>query len=241
MHCRAGFSIPFDGSTACAGCRAVYSGVRKIDKFEVRPRARRALAPNGGEPLDLREARRIRSTTVLCVKRGNRMVMAADGQVSLGATVMKGGAKKIRRLYNDKVLAGFAGSTADAFSLFGRFESKLEQFAGNLGRAAVELAKDWRTDKTLRQLEALLIVADPSQMLMLSGTGDVIEPDQLADGSTVMTIGSGGTYALAAARALMENTTLDAREVVEKSMRIAGEICIYTNQQITLEELGEGA
>ena len=190
-----------------------------------------------GVALDLAEGRRIRSTTVICVKRGERMVMAADGQVSLGATVMKSGAKKIRRLYNDKVLAGFAGSTADAFSLFGRFEAKLEQYAGNLGRAAVELAKDWRTDKMLRQLEALLIVADPNQMLMISGTGDVIEPDVIG-GSTVMTIGSGGTYALAAARALMENTELDAREIVEKSMRIAGEICIYTNNVVTVEELG---
>ena len=187
--------------------------------------------------LEQREARRIRSTTVICVKRGERMVMAADGQVSLGATVMKSGAKKIRRLYNDKVLAGFAGSTADAFSLFGRFEAKLEQYAGNLGRSAVELAKDWRTDKMLRQLEALLIVADPNQMLMISGTGDVIEPDVI-DGSTVMTIGSGGTYALAAARALMENTGLNAREIVEKSMKIAGEICIYTNDVVLVEELG---
>ena len=186
--------------------------------------------------LDLGDGRRIRSTTVICVKRGERMVMAADGQVSLGATVMKSGAKKIRRLYNDKVLAGFAGSTADAFSLFGRFESKLEQYAGNLGRAAVELAKDWRTDKMLRQLEALLIVADPNQMLMISGTGDVIEPDVI-EGSTVMTIGSGGTYALAAARALMENTELNAREIVEKSMKIAGEICIYTNNVVLVEEL----
>ena len=189
--------------------------------------------------MDLRQSqedRRIRSTTVICVKRGERMVMAADGQVSLGATVMKSGAKKIRRLYNDKVLAGFAGSTADAFSLFGRFEAKLEQYAGNLGRAAVELAKDWRTDKMLRQLEALLIVADPNQMLMISGTGDVIEPDVI-DGATVMTIGSGGTYALAAARALMENTQLNAREIVEKSMKIAGEICIYTNNVVLIEEL----
>ena len=180
---------------------------------------------------------RIRSTTVICVKRGDRMVMAADGQVSLGATVMKSGAKKIRRLYNDKVLAGFAGSTADAFSLFGRFEAKLEQYAGNLGRAAVELAKDWRTDKMLRQLEALLIVADPQQMLMISGTGDVIEPDTIG-GATVMTIGSGGTYALAAARALLENTEMGAREIVEKSMKIAGEICIYTNDSVMVEELG---
>ena len=187
--------------------------------------------------MDFEEDRRIRSTTVICVKRGERMVMAADGQVSLGATVMKSGAKKIRRLYNDKVLAGFAGSTADAFSLFGRFEAKLEQYAGNLGRSAVELAKDWRTDKMLRQLEALLIVADPNQMLMISGTGDVIEPDVI-DGSTVMTIGSGGTYALAAARALMENTELNARQIVEKSMKIAGEICIYTNDVVLVEELG---
>ena len=197
----------------------------------------KAVSLRAATALDLAEGRRIRSTTVICVKRGDRMVMAADGQVSLGATVMKSGAKKIRRLYNDKVLAGFAGSTADAFSLFGRFEAKLEQYAGNLGRSAVELAKDWRTDKMLRQLEALLIVADPTQMLMISGTGDVIEPDVI-DGSTVMTIGSGGTYALAAARALMENTNLNAREIVEKSMKIAGEICIYTNDVVLVEELG---
>jgi ATP-dependent HslUV protease subunit HslV len=185
-----------------------------------------------GLALDLAEGRRIRSTTVICVRRGNRVVMAADGQVSLGSTIMKGSAKKIRRLYNDKVLAGFAGSTADAFSLFGRFESKLEQYAGNLGRSAVELAKDWRTDKMLRQLEALLIVADASQTLMLSGTGDVIEPDE-----GVMTIGSGGPYALAAARALMANTDMSAREIDEKSMKIAGDICIYTNNNVTIEEL----
>ena len=188
--------------------------------------------PSAGHPLDLGEGRRIRSTTVICVRRGDRVVMAADGQVSLGGTIMKGSAKKIRRLYNDKVLAGFAGSTADAFSLFGRFEAKLEQYAGNLGRAAVELAKDWRTDKMLRQLEALLIVADASQTLMLSGTGDVIDPDE-----GIMTIGSGGSYALAAARALMANTDLNAREIAEKSMKIAGDICIYTNDNITIEEL----
>ncbi len=190
-----------------------------------------------GHPLDLAEGRKIRSTTVICVRRGDRVVMAADGQVSLGATVMKGSAKKIRRLYNDKVLAGFAGSTADAFSLFGRFESKLEQYAGNLGRAAVELAKDWRTDKMLRQLEALLIVADTHQTLMLSGTGDVIEPDPFAGGGSIMTIGSGGSYAQAAAKALIENTDFTAREIAEKAMRIAGEICIYTNDQVTIEEL----
>ena len=184
-----------------------------------------------------KEERRIRSTTVICVRRGDRVVMAADGQVSMGATVMKGSAKKIRRLYNDKVLAGFAGSTADAFSLFSRFEAKLEQYAGNLGRSAVELAKDWRTDKMLRQLEALLIVADPHQTLMLSGTGDVIEPDPFPGGGGIMTIGSGGSYAQAAAKALMENTDLDARQIAEKSMKIAGEICIYTNDQVTYEEL----
>jgi len=183
-------------------------------------------------PLDLGEGRRIRSTTVICVRRGDSVVMAADGQVSLGSTVMKHSAKKIRRLYQDKVLAGFAGSTADAFSLFARFETKLEQYAGNLGRAAVELAKDWRTDKMLRQLEALLIVADPKQTFLLSGTGDVIDPD---DG--IATIGSGGSFALASARALMENTNLTAREIAEKSMKIAGQICIYTNDQITIEEL----
>ena len=191
-----------------------------------------ALSLRTSHPLDLAEGRRIRSTTVICVRRGDRVVMAADGQVSLGSTIMKGSAKKIRRLYNDKVLAGFAGSTADAFSLFSRFEAKLEQYAGNLGRSAVELAKDWRTDKMLRQLEALLIVADSTQTLMLSGTGDVIDPDE-----GIMTIGSGGSYALAAARALMANTDLSSREIAEKSMKIAGDICIYTNDRITIEEL----
>jgi ATP-dependent HslUV protease subunit HslV len=188
-------------------------------------------------PLDLGsdengEARRVRSTTVLCVRRGNSVVMAADGQVTLGGSVMKHSAKKIRRLYQDKVLAGFAGSTADAFSLFGRFETKLEQYAGNLGRSAVELAKDWRTDRMLRHLEALLIVCDTTATFVLSGTGDVIEPD---DG--IVAIGSGGSYALASARALMENTELSAREIAEKSLRIAGQICIYTNDQLTIEEL----
>jgi ATP-dependent HslUV protease, peptidase subunit HslV len=183
-------------------------------------------------PLDLAEGRRIRSTTVICVRRGDSVVMAADGQVSIGATVMKGSAKKIRRLYQDKVLAGFAGSTADAFSLFARFEVKLEQYAGNLGRAAVELAKDWRTDKMLRQLEALLIVADPKQTFLLSGTGDVIDPDE-----GIATIGSGGSYALASARALIENTSLSARDIAVKSLKIAGQICIYTNDQMTIEEL----
>jgi ATP-dependent HslUV protease subunit HslV len=194
-----------------------------------------------GHPLDLGEGRRIRSTTVICVRRGDSVVMAADGQVSLGSTVMKGSARKIRRLYNDKVLAGFAGSTADAFSLFGRFEAKLEQYAGNLSRAAVELAKDWRTDKMLRQLEALLVVADASHTLMLSGTGDVIEPDTLgpdvAGNAGIMAIGSGGSYALAAARALIENTDMTARQIADKAMKIAADICIYTNENITVEEL----
>ncbi len=174
------------------------------------------------------------------------MVMAADGQVTLGSTVMKHSAKKIRRLYNDKILAGFAGSTADAFSLFTRFEAKLEQYGGNLGRSAVELAKDWRTDKLLRQLQALLIVADAKQMFLLSGDGDVIEPDPVStlhgggtpeDGGLIATIGSGGSFALAAATALMENTQMSAREIVERSMKIAAEICIYSNQSITIEEL----
>src|ERR1700680_1856195 len=175
---------------------------------------------------------RIRSTTVVCVRREGNVVMAADGQVTLGESIIKHTAKKIRRLYNDKVLAGFAGSTADAFSLFSRFETKLEQFAGNLGRAAVELAKDWRTDKMLRQLEALLIVADSKQTFLLSGNGDVIDPDE-----GIATIGSGGSFALAGARALMENTNLSAREIAVKSLKIAGQICIYTNDQMTIEEL----
>jgi ATP-dependent HslUV protease, peptidase subunit HslV len=192
--------------------------------------------PSGDQPLDLAEGRRVRSTTVLCVRRKGSVVMAADGQVTLGATVMKHSARKIRRLYGDKILAGFAGSTADAFSLFTRFEAKLEQYSGNLGRSAVELAKDWRTDKLLRQLEALLIVADTKGMFLLSGDGDVIEPDAVNDG-TIATIGSGGNYALAAATALIENTELSAREVVERSMRIAGDICIYSNQSIMVEEL----
>jgi ATP-dependent HslUV protease subunit HslV len=177
-------------------------------------------------------AGRIRSTTVICVRRDGHVVMAADGQVTLGDHVLKHSAKKIRRLYQDKILAGFAGSTADAFSLFKRFEVKLEQFGGNLRRAAVELASDWRTDKMLRNLEALLIVADVGETFLISGSGDVIDPDE-----AIAAIGSGGSYATAAARALLDNTTLSAREVAEKSMKIAGEICIYTNDRITIEEL----
>jgi ATP-dependent HslUV protease subunit HslV len=158
--------------------------------------------------------------------------MAADGQVTLGESAIKHTARKIRRLYQDKILAGFAGSTADAFSLFTRFEGKLEQYAGNLGRAAVELSKDWRTDKMLRNLEALLVVADLEQTFLLSGSGDVIEPDE-----GITAIGSGGSFALAAARALVQNTELSARDIAEKSLHIAADICIYTNDHITIEEL----
>src|SRR5262250_978801 len=177
-------------------------------------------------------SQKIRSTTVLCVRRKGQVVMAADGQVTLGEGVIKHTAKKIRRLYNDKILAGFAGSTADAFSLFARFEGKLEQYHGNLGRAAVELAKEWRTDKALRHLEALLLVSDTSLTFLISGAGDVIEPDE-----GVAAIGSGGPYALAAARALVENTNLPARKIAEEAMKIAGRMCIYTNETFTIEEL----
>jgi ATP-dependent HslUV protease, peptidase subunit HslV len=179
---------------------------------------------------------RIRSTTVLCVRRNGQVVMAADGQVTLGENVIKHTAKKIRRLYNDKILAGFAGSTADAFSLFARFEAKLEQYHGNLGRAAVELAKDWRTDKALRHLEALLLVSDPNLTFLISGAGDVIEPD-----GGVAAIGSGGPYALAAARALIDNTELPARKIAEEAMKIAGKTCIYTNENVTIEEMSAAA
>ncbi len=178
------------------------------------------------------EKRLIRSTTVLCVRRDGKVVMAGDGQVTLGEGVIKHTARKIRRLYQDKILAGFAGSTADAFSLFARFESKLEQYHGNLGRAAVELAKDWRTDKMLRQLEALLLVADEGQTFLISGQGDVIEPD-----SGIAAIGSGGPYATAAATALYDQTSLTARQIAEEAMKIAAKICIYTNDRVTIEEL----
>ncbi len=177
---------------------------------------------------------RIRSTTVVSVRRDGNVVMASDGQVTLGEGIIKHSAKKIRRLYNDKILAGFAGSTADAFSLFSRFEAKLEQYHGNLGRAAVELGKDWRTDKVLRHLEALLLVSDLKQTFLISGAGDVIEPD-----GGVAAIGSGGPYALAAAKALVENTTLPARKIAEEAMKIAGKICIYTNDIFTVEELSD--
>ncbi|QQS46908.1 MAG: ATP-dependent protease subunit HslV [Acidobacteriota bacterium] len=175
---------------------------------------------------------RIRSTTILSVRRDGKVVIAGDGQVTMGDTIMKSGARKVRRLYNDKVLAGFAGATADAFALFQRFESKLEQFHGQLNRAAVELAKDWRTDKMMRNLEALLVVADTQATLVISGTGDVIEPD---DG--IVAIGSGGPYALAAARALVRNSDLPARRIAEESMKVAGEICIYSNLNLIIEEI----
>jgi ATP-dependent HslUV protease subunit HslV len=178
------------------------------------------------------QMRRIRSTTILCVRRNGKVVMAGDGQVTLGQEVLKAGARKLRRLYKDRVLAGFAGSTADAFSLFARFESKLEQHNGNLPRSVVELAKDWRTDKVLRHLDALLLVADVDNTFILSGTGDVIEPD-----NEIAAIGSGGPFAKSAATALIENTKMSARDIVEKSMSIAGKICIYTNENVIFEEL----
>ena len=176
--------------------------------------------------------RKIRSTTVICIRRDNKVVMAGDGQVTLGNEVIKASARKLRRLYNDKVLAGFAGSTADAFALFARFETKLEQYNGNLPRSVVELAKDWRTDRILRHLEAILLVADVKYTYLVSGTGDVIEPDE-----GIAAIGSGGPYALAAATALLRNTKLSARQIAEQAMEIAGKICIYTNDNVTYEEL----
>ena len=175
---------------------------------------------------------RTHATTVICVRRDSKVVMAGDGQVTLAENVVKHTARKIRRLWNDRILAGFAGSTGDAFSLFSRFETKLEQFNGNLGRASVELAKDWRTDRALRHLEALLLVADERNTYLLSGQGDIIEPD---DG--IAAIGSGGPVALAAARALMKHTSLSAREIASEAMEIAGRLCIYTNSNISLEEL----
>src|SRR5580698_6267990 len=214
-------SSSLGGGSICRGCGLI-SDLSSKGKQDSRK----------AEGAQIRSRNRIRSTTVICVRRNGEVVMAADGQVTLGDHVLKHSAKKIRRLYQDKILAGFAGSTADAFTLFLRFEAKLEQYAGNLNRAAVELARDWRTDKMLRNLEALLIVADAGQTFLISGSGDVIDPDE-----AIAAIGSGGSYATAAARALLENTTLSAREVAMKSMKIAGEICIYTNDRITVEEL----
>ncbi|ANB03697.1 ATP-dependent protease subunit HslV [Ectothiorhodospira sp. BSL-9] len=173
-----------------------------------------------------------RGTTIVSVRRNGRVALGGDGQVSLGNTVMKGNARKVRRLHHDKVLAGFAGGTADAFTLFERFEGKLEKYSGNLVRAAVELAKDWRTERSLRRLEALLAVADQDASLIISGNGDVIEPEE-----GLIAIGSGGPFAQAAARALMENTELEAREITEKALNIAADICIYTNRNLSMEEL----
>jgi ATP-dependent HslUV protease, peptidase subunit HslV len=179
-----------------------------------------------------RQKPRIRSTTVLLVRKDAAVALAGDGQVTMGETVMKANAKKVRRLYNDQILAGFAGATGDAFSLLTRFEAKLEQYHGNLERAAIELSKEWRTDKMLRHLEALLVVADKRTSFLLSGNGDVIAPDE-----GVLAIGSGGSYALAAARALLHHTNLTAKEIAVEALRIAGEICIYSNQNIVVEEL----
>jgi ATP-dependent HslUV protease subunit HslV len=175
---------------------------------------------------------RFHGTTILALRHGDSVVMAGDGQVSLGSSVMKHKARKVRRLHGGNVLAGFAGASADAFTLFDKFEAKLEQYHGNLTRAAVELAKDWRTDRILRRLEALLLAADRQGLLVLSGSGDIIEPDD-----PVIAIGSGGNYALAAARALIAHSTLDARAIAEESMRVAASLCVYTNDQITIEEL----
>lgn len=177
----------------------------------------------------------LHGTTILSVRRNGLVVIGGDGQVSLGNTIMKHNARKVRRLYHDQVIAGFAGGTADAFTLFERFEGKLEKHQGNLTRAAVELAKDWRTDRLLRRLEALLVVADRSASLIISGNGDVIEPE-----NSLMAIGSGGAFAQSAARALLENTELDARTIVEKSLAVAADICVFTNHHITIEELQAG-
>jgi ATP-dependent HslUV protease, peptidase subunit HslV len=174
----------------------------------------------------------VHSTTILAIRHRDKAVIAGDGQVTLGDTIVKQGAKKVRRLYNNQILAGFAGSAADSFALFARFESKLEQYRGNLERSAVELAKDWRTDRALRRLEAMLIVLDKTSMFLLSGTGDLIEPDE-----GVLGIGSGGPYALAAAKALARHTDLDARTIAERAMAVAASICIFTNDTLSIEEL----
>jgi ATP-dependent HslUV protease, peptidase subunit HslV len=182
---------------------------------------------------DIESANRVRSTTILCVRHNGKAVMAGDGQVSVGQTIMKRGARKVRRLHNNAILAGFAGSTADALTLFDKFESKLQEVNGNLRRAAVELAKDWRTDRILRRLEAMLVVADAENSLLISGAGDVIEPD---DG--ILAIGSGGNYALAAARALTRfGKDLSARDIAQAAMTIAADICVYTNDQFVIEEI----
>jgi ATP-dependent HslUV protease subunit HslV len=197
------------------------------------PRCSISLPPEYNHWMSMtHKSEQMHGTTVLCVRKDNKVVLTADGQVTLGDGVIKHSAKKTRRLYNDKIIAGFAGSTADALALFSRFEAKLQEFHGNLARAAVELAKDWRTERSLRHLDALLVVADTKGTFLISGNGDVIEPD---DG--ICAIGSGGSYALAAARALSKFTKLSAKEVASEAMRIASEICIYTNSNFTVEEL----
>ncbi len=180
----------------------------------------------------MEQGEKIRSTTVIAVRRNGKVAMAGDGQVTMGNTVMKGNARKVRRIYDGKVLTGFAGATADAFTLFDKFEERLKEFNGDLTRSAVELAKAWRTDRTMSKLDALLLVADASKILLISGSGDVIEPE-----NDILAIGSGGNYAYAAALAYMESSSLSAREIAEKSLKIAGNICIYTNGHITVEEL----
>jgi len=190
------------------------------------------LRPDFSDFCEERPLEQYRGTTILAVKRNGRVVIGGDGQVSLGNTIMKGNARKVRRLYREQVIAGFAGGTADAFTLFERFEAKLEKHQGHLVRAAVELAKDWRTDRMLRRLEALLLVADRENILMITGNGDVIEPEL-----DLIAIGSGGSFAQAAATALYENTELEARDIVEKALTIASSICIYTNDHLTIEEL----
>ena len=193
---------------------------------------RRNVAPAQGGSERAGDLLRIRGTTVICVRHQGRVALAGDGQVSIGPTIVKAGARKVRKLYHDRVLAGFAGTAADAFTLFEKFEAKLDEYRGNLSRAAVELAKDWRTDRILRRLEALLAVADKEHSFILSGSGEIIEPD---DG--VVGIGSGGPFALAAARALIAHSDLDAKQIVEEAMRIAAAICVYTNDRVTVEEL----
>ncbi len=193
---------------------------------------RQKVAPARGGSERAGDLLRIRGTTVICVRHQGRVALAGDGQVSIGPTIVKAGARKVRKLYHDRVVAGFAGTAADAFTLFEKFEAKLDEYRGNLSRAAVELAKDWRTDRILRRLEALLAVADKEHSFILSGSGEIIEPD---DG--VVGIGSGGPFALAAARALIAHSDLDAKQIVEEAMRIAASICVYTNDRVTVEEL----
>ena len=208
------------------------TGFNHARAFKLLPQARPEHVKSPPFPFSFTDMTNFRGTTILSVRRGDKVVIGGDGQVTLGNTVMKGNARKVRRLYHDKVIAGFAGATADAFTLFEHFEGKLEKHRGNLTRAAVEMAKDWRTDRALRKLEALLIIADSKTSLVISGNGDVIEPEY-----DFIAIGSGGAFAQSAARALLENTELSARDIVEKSLSIAADICIYTNHNLRIEEL----